>query len=71
VPHVVGRGRIVTTGEQCPGAVEEWLPAGDDELVADVADEAARPARRLDVIVCGWFPAPVMRASVQGALRSE
>jgi hypothetical protein len=40
VPYVVGRGRILSTGEQCSRAVKERLPAGYDELVADVTEKA-------------------------------
>jgi hypothetical protein len=48
VPHVVGSGRIVTAGEQRPGAVKEWLPARYDELVADVSEESPELRRGAD-----------------------
>ena len=42
VRHVVSRCRVVTAGEQYPGAVEERLPAYDDEFVADVPEKSPR-----------------------------
>jgi hypothetical protein len=48
MPHVVGRSRVVFAGEQCAGAIKERLPAGYDEIVADIAEKAPCPVGWLD-----------------------
>jgi hypothetical protein len=49
VAHVAGRRRVVTARQQSPSAIKERVPAGYDELVADVPEKAAGLRRRADL----------------------
>jgi hypothetical protein len=49
VAHVAGRRRVVTARQQSPSAIKERVPAGYDELVADVPEIAAGLRRRADL----------------------